>query len=150
MPVLVRTDIEALESPHRSVHFQYPVGRTTRTQMIAIGIGGVNESIFQMTFHPLINDAIAFMRCIFICILTPPFVEGPCVRKFVAECPWTCQVLRLQVFFFERGEISPVSILISECGDVGVGTHPGAGKKQGPLGVANKFRRFMSIAIHLK
>ena len=98
--------------------------------MVAIGISGVYERILKVVFHPLIDDLIAFMGHVFVGILSPPFIKGPCVWEFIAEGPWACQVLCLKIFFFKRGKVFPVTIFIPESWDIGVCAHSRACKEQ--------------------
>ena len=91
--------------------------------MIAVSISRMNECIFKSIAHPSINNMVAFMRFIFICVSPPPFIESPGVMKNSIKCPWTCQVLRFQVFFFEWWKVFPITVFISKGGDIGVRTH---------------------------
>lgn len=132
--------IQALKPPHGPVYFHHRVRGRSGAQMISIGVGGVDERALQSVGHPAVDDVVALMRFIFVSVAPPPFIKRPGVREYVAKCPRAGEVLRFEVFFLEGREIPPISVLVAEGGDIGIGAHSGAGQKQNPLAICQKFR----------
>jgi len=116
------------------VNLQDALGGAARSQMIAVRVGRLNETLGEALRHPAVEDNITLVRQVHLRIAPPPFVKGPGIFRNGPKGARRCEVLGKEPLVAKHREVAPIAFAVPKGRNARLRAHSGARQEENAPG----------------